>query len=85
MDLLQDIYQQLENLASQIVDKIFYRFPSMIPVIMEIIVAILQKERDHTRSIVEAIIDSELNYFFTNDRDYKESRTDIVPNEDRQI
>jgi hypothetical protein len=57
----------------------------MIPVIMEIIVAILQKERDHTRSIVEAIIDSELNYFFTNDKDYKESRTDIVPTEDKQI
>lgn len=57
----------------------------MIPVIMEIIISILQKERDHTRSIVEAIIDSELNYFFTNDRDYKESRTDIVPNEDKQI
>jgi hypothetical protein len=57
----------------------------MIPVIMEIIVAILQKERDHTRSIVEAIIDSELNYFFTNDKDYKDSRTDIVPSEDKQI
>ena len=85
LDLLQDIYGQLESLAGTIVDKIFQRFPSMIPVIMEIIIAIFQKERDHARNIVESIIDAEISYFFTNDRDYKENRTDIVPNEDRQI
>jgi len=61
------------------VDKIFQRFPTMIPEIMDIIIKVLNIEREKTREIVEAIIDSEINYLFTNDQDYKDNRTDIVP------
>jgi hypothetical protein len=39
----------------------------MIPNVMEIITNVLQRERDNAREIVEAIIDSEINYHFTND------------------
>lgn len=46
----------------------------MIPEMMEIIIKALQKERDHARDVIEAIIDSEQNYLFTNDIGYKESR-----------
>jgi hypothetical protein len=46
----------------------------MIPEIMEIIIRVLSKEREHTRMLVEAIINSECNYLFTNDREYKENR-----------
>ena len=46
----------------------------MIPEIMDIIIKVLSKERDHAREVVEAIIDSEQNYLFTNDREYKENR-----------
>ena len=53
----------------------------MIPEIMEIIIKALSKERDHAREIVEAIIDSEQNYLFTNDTNYKENRSDIVTQE----
>jgi hypothetical protein len=49
----------------------------MIPEIMEIIVKCLAKEREHTREIVEAMIDSE-GFLFTNDQGYKEARSDIV-------
>jgi vacuolar protein sorting-associated protein 1 len=42
---------------------------------MEIIIKCISKERDHAREIVEAIIDSEQNYLFTNDLDYKENKT----------
>jgi len=49
---------------------------------MDIICQVLQRERDHTRELVEAVIDSEQNYMFVNDADYKENRTSIVPNED---
>jgi len=51
----------------------------MIPEIMDIIIKVLNIEREKTREIVEAIIDSEQNYLFTNDQDYKDNRTDIVP------
>ena len=54
------------------------RFPSMRPVIMDIITQVLVSERDHARELVEAIIDAEQNYIFTNDNDYKENRSSIV-------
>ena len=57
------------------------RVPSLRPEIMDIICQILQRERDYTRELVEAVIDSEQNYMFVNDQDYKENRTSIVPQE----
>ena len=54
----------------------------MRPEIMDIICQVLQEERDHARDIVEAIVDAEQNYLFTNDLDYKENRSSIVPTED---
>jgi hypothetical protein len=39
----------------------------MIPEVMEIITKVLQTERDNSREIVEALIESEMNYHFTND------------------
>jgi hypothetical protein len=83
LELIQDSYSQLEQIASSIVEKIFQRFPTMIPTIMDIIIQCLNKERDHAREIVEAIIDSEQNYLFTNDRDYKDNRSDIVTGENQ--
>ena len=69
----------LEQMAQGIVDRIFSRFPTMIPEVMDIIVTVLQDEREKTRALVESIIDSEQNYLFTNDSDYLTNRTDIVP------
>jgi len=46
---------------------------------MEIITSVLSAERDHCREIVDAVIDAEQNYLFTNDADYKDNRQSIVP------
>jgi len=51
----------------------------MIPEIMDIIIKVLSKERDLARELVENLIDAEMNYLFTNDQLYKDSRSDIVP------
>lgn len=56
----------------------------MISEMMEIIVKVLTKERERTREVVEAILDSEQEYLFTNDREYKELRSDIVANKGQQ-
>lgn len=74
----------LENMAQGIVERIFARFPSMIPEVMDIITTVLQDEREKTRVIVESIIDAEQNYLFTNDMDYLQNRTDIVPQAEQQ-
>lgn len=49
---------------------------------MDIITKVLLKERDKARVMVEAIIDSELNYLFTNDMDYKNNKTSILLKDD---
>ena len=81
MELIQDTYQQLEMLASQIVDKIFQRFPTLIPTIMEIIVNVISADRDKARMIVESIIDAEQNYLFTNDTGYKAEKNNDLGNQ----
>lgn len=78
LELVSDTYQQLEMIAHGIVDKIFQRFPTMIPEIMDIIVKVLSKERDHSRELVESLIDAEQHYLFTNDQGFKDSRSDIA-------
>jgi len=79
LDLLQDVYHILEGIAQSIVDRIFIRFPNMIAEVMDVIIQVLQAEREKCRAIVESIIDGEQNYLFTNDADYLANRTDIVP------
>jgi hypothetical protein len=69
-------------MAQGIVERIFARFPSMIPEVMDIIIQVLQQEREKARYIVESEIDSEQNYLFTNDYEYLQNRTDIVPQAD---
>jgi hypothetical protein len=55
------------------------RFPAARSQVMEYICEIIGKERDHTREIVEAVVDAEQNYLFTNDLEYKTNRQSIVP------
>ena len=71
----------MESIAAGIVEKIFQRFPSMISEMMDIIIKVLSKERERTREVVEAILDSEQEYLFTNDKDYKDNRSEIVANQ----
>lgn len=49
---------------------------------MDIIIQILQELREYTKTIIESIIDAEQSYFFTNDLDYKESRSGIITHQD---
>ena len=41
LDLIQDVYHMLEQMAQGIVDRIFIRFPSLIPEVMDIIVTVI--------------------------------------------
>lgn len=78
LDLLHDVYNYLEDLASNIQAQTFIRFPSFGEEIMEKIIEVMQEEREKTRYLVESIIDSEQTYMFTNDPEYLNTRTDIV-------
>ena len=53
----------------------------MIPEIMDIITKCLSKERDRAREVVEAIIDSEQHYLFTNDGGMNKNIVDETSNQ----
>lgn len=78
LDLLQEVYNYLEELATTIQGISFARFPSFGEEIMEKILEVMQEEREKARYLVEAIIESEETYMFTNDPEYLVNRTDIV-------
>lgn len=75
VELIHDVFSQLEILAHSIIDRIFMRFPQLKPEIMDVITGVLVEERDHCKMVVESIIEAEQNYIFTNDLDFKENKT----------
>ena len=84
MDLISDTYISLDQIASGIVNRIFNRFPAIQAEIMDIVTKVLQKEREKARTIVEALIDSEMNYLFTNNRDFKDNSAIMMPGQQVQ-
>ncbi len=70
MDCLQDVYLYLENLAEEIANKVFARFPGLVGEVLEVVSKVLIQERDISKDILDDIIESEQGYLFTNDFDY---------------
>lgn len=79
LELLADVYGYLEGLANNLKEKAFRRFPSFGEELMEKISEVMQNEREKCRYLVEALLDSEHEYMFTNDAEYLMNRTNIVP------
>jgi len=79
VELLNTVYQFLEELAQGIMNKLFVRFPSLTDIVGESVTKVLNKEKENTRRIVESIIEAEQQYLFTNDQDYLLNRTNIIP------
>jgi hypothetical protein len=73
------VHSFLENLAHKIIERTFFRFPNLVHEISELASSVLLKEKDNSGSIIEAIIDSEEGYCYTNDLEYLNERTDILP------
>ena len=85
IDCLLEVHSYLEGLAHTIIERVFYRFPTLSSEISDIASQVLIKERDKTREIVESIIASEEGYIFTNDLDYLSQRTEIIPKSDGKV
>jgi hypothetical protein len=79
LDCLNEVHSFLENLAHKIIERTFFRFPNLVAEISELASGVLLKEKDNSASIIEAIIDSEEGYCYTNDLEYLNERTDILP------
>ncbi|PHJ17424.1 dynamin-related protein drpb, partial [Cystoisospora suis] len=53
-----------------IANRVFGRFPSLAEKVLELSQEILLRERDHTKLILQQIVDAETGYLFTNDPRY---------------
>ena len=78
LDCLQDVYNVLENLAKETSQKVFSRFPQMVPEMMDLISHVLHEEREVCRDMIESVIDAQEGYLYTNDDDYLRNKTDII-------
>lgn len=78
-DCLSDVHLYIEQMAEEICDKVFLRFPSARSAIMEIVSKTCYDQMERTKKVTDAIIKSEIGYQFTNDAHYLMNRTEIVP------
>jgi NTP pyrophosphatase (non-canonical NTP hydrolase) len=49
----------LENLAEEIANRVFVRFPGLVGEILEVVSKVLTEERDHAKEVLEDIIEAE--------------------------
>jgi SpoVK/Ycf46/Vps4 family AAA+-type ATPase len=71
------VYLYLENLAEEIANKVYARFPGLVGEILEVVSKVLTEERDRAKEILEDLIEAEQGYLFTNDYDYLANRSDF--------
>ena len=65
-----NVYTYLEMLSIKILEKTFSRYPKMITPMSEFINKFLHNEKDKAKSIIDSILDMDINQLFTNDYDY---------------
>lgn len=68
----------MDILATNILGKLFGRFPELLPEITEITHDLLEREKEKTQIYVDGIIDSECGYLFTNDYSYLTKRAKVM-------
>jgi NTP pyrophosphatase (non-canonical NTP hydrolase) len=49
----------LENLAEEIANKVFARFPGLVGEVLEVVSKVLVEERDKAKEILEDIVEAE--------------------------
>jgi GTPase SAR1 family protein len=79
LELLNNVHLYLEGISSQLIDKIFARFPTIIDDINDIVNKALKEEKEITKELIENVIESERTYIFTNDLEYMTQRTSFIP------
>ena len=61
------VFSYLETLSGKILSKIFYKLPNILYSLNELLINYLNEEKNKAKYIIDSIVDSEINYLFTND------------------
>ena len=65
-----NVYSYLEMLSTKILERTFSRYPKIISTISEFVNKFLIEEKNKAKSLIDSIIDMDINHLFTNDYDY---------------
>ena len=83
-DCFNNVFQYIDYLSGKILEKTFTRFPQAVNDMTDLVTNYLMEERDKTKYIVDSVVDMEINYLFTNDKEYLENFTAFIPKHQRQ-
>ncbi|PFH31932.1 dynamin-related protein DRPB [Besnoitia besnoiti] len=81
MECLDRVSQTLELLSQKIANRVFGRFPALAEKVLELSQEILIREREHTKVILQQIVDAETGYLFTNDAKYLAEHGSMISQE----
>jgi hypothetical protein len=79
IDLLNNVYTELRKLAGELITDVAKKAPQILDEMINETDAFLLQMKNKTEEIVLANIDSEISYIFTNDEEYLENRTKLIP------
>jgi GTP-binding protein EngB required for normal cell division len=82
--LISFVYGYMEELAVNIMSKLFHRFPDILEVMQDIVLKAMQEHREKTRKIVEQVIDAESSFLYTTDTDYLIKRGAFIQKTDNR-
>lgn len=75
---LDFIYMELVELAGQLNNKVFSRFPDLLALVNEITNKKLSDLKIQTENILDTVIEAEMNTVFTNDSKYLSARDELL-------
>jgi len=75
---LDEIYQELLELAGELNGKVFSRFPDLLAMVNDITNKKLSDLKEQTEQILDTLMEGEINTVFTNDAKYLSARDDLL-------
>ena len=69
-ECFNNVYSYLEMLSTKILERTFSRYPKMVNSISEFVNKFLVEEKNKAKSLIDSIIDMDINQLFTNDFEY---------------
>ena len=75
---LDEVYQELLELAAELNNKVFYRFPDLLAIVTDVTSKKLGDLKEQTESTLDTLIEGEMCTVFTNDERYVSARDDLL-------
>jgi predicted Zn-dependent protease with MMP-like domain len=79
VDLLHNVYTELRKISGELISEVAKKAPAVMDEMINEADVFLQGLKKRAEEIILANIDSEINYIFTNDEAYLETRTKLIP------